>query len=194
MAGHARYTAVLDACVLYPVSVADALISFAVAQLYAAKWTVEIEGEWIRNLAKNRPDLHVEKLERRRDLMRDAIPDWEVPIRSYGALVSGLSLPDPRDVHVLAAAIAGHADCIVTINIKDFPADVLEAHGLCALHPDDFLIAQMDLDPIIALATMKEMRSRSKNPPLSPDEFAAAFERNGMVLMAERLREAAELI
>uniref|UniRef100_UPI0037BF64B8 PIN domain-containing protein n=1 Tax=Aquimonas sp. TaxID=1872588 RepID=UPI0037BF64B8 len=113
MAGHARYTAVLDACVLYPVCVADALMSMAVAGLYAAKWTVAIEQEWIRNLERSRPEL-AGKLDRRRALMRDANPDWEVPEASCIAIAAGLVLPDPDDAHVLAAAIAGHADCIVT--------------------------------------------------------------------------------
>ena len=50
MAGHARYTAVLDACVLYPVAVADALMSLAAVGVFAAKWTTLIESEWIRSL------------------------------------------------------------------------------------------------------------------------------------------------
>ena len=152
MAGHARYTAVLDACVLYPVCIADALMSMAVAGLFAAKWTTLIEDEWIRNLEERRPDL-VGKLVRRRDDMRQAIPDWEVLEANWRAVASGLSLPDPDDVHVLAAAIAGHADCIVTANLKDFPDEVLAAHGICATHPDEFLIAQFDLDPFTALVT-----------------------------------------
>ncbi len=193
MAGHARYTAILDACVLYPVCVADALMSMAVAGLFAAKWTTRIEEEWLRNLASNRPEL-AGKLDRRRDLMRQAIPNWEVGAASWKTVASGLALPDGDDVHVLAAAIAGHADCIVTANLKDFPADILDVHDLCAIHPDDFLLAQFDLDQITALAAIKEMRARSKQPPLTPDQFAAAFERNGLVMMAERLREAAELI
>lgn len=193
MAGHARDSAVLDACVLYPVSVADALVSMAVAGLFAAKWTTHIEAEWIRSLEERRPDL-VGKLERRRDDMRQALPDWEVNEASWRAVATGLVLPDPDDVHVLAAAIAGHADCIVTANLKDFPASVLDAHGIFATHPDEFLLAQLDLDPISALTALKEMRARSKAPPISPEEFAAAFERNGLVAMAERVREAAAII
>jgi len=50
MAGHARYTALLDACVLYPLSMADALMSLATAGFFAAKWTTRIEDEWIRSL------------------------------------------------------------------------------------------------------------------------------------------------
>ena len=46
MAGHARYTALLDACVLYPVAMTDALLSLATAGFFAAKWTTLIETEW----------------------------------------------------------------------------------------------------------------------------------------------------
>lgn len=193
MAGPARYTAVLDACVLYPVSVADALLSFADAELYAAKWTTAIEDEWIRNLEKSRPEL-VGRLGRRRDYMRAAVPDWEVSDPTWRSLIPALHLPDPNDVHVLAAAIAGHADCIVTSNLKDFPAHTLELYGIAAIHPDDFLIAQFDLDEIAAIAALREMRTRSKKPHYSAEEFARHFERNGLVAMAERLREVAALL
>jgi predicted nucleic acid-binding protein len=165
----------------------------SVAGLFAPKWTRRIEDEWIRNLEANRPEL-VGKLERRRDNMRQAVPDWEVSTLAVDSLSAGITLPDPDDVHVLAAAIAGHADCIVTFNIKDFPSELLDPYGICVIHPDDFLIAQYDLDPLKALEAFKEMRSRSKRPPLTPEEFADAFERNGLVATAQRLREAAALI
>jgi hypothetical protein len=193
MAGPARFTALLDACVLYPVSVADALLSLAVARLYAAKWTTMIEQEWIGNLQARRPEL-TGRLDARRDDMRHAVPDWEVPDAAWRALAPGLSLPDAGDVHVLAAAIAGHADCIVTTNLKDFPAEVLGPYGIEAIHPDDFIVAQIDLDDIAALAAFRDMRARKKNPPLDAEQFTQALERNGLVATAQRLRLAAALI
>ncbi len=193
MAGHARYTAVLDACVLYPVCVADALLSMAVAGLYAPKWTTAIEDEWMRNLETARPELKG-RLDYRRDNMREAVPDWEVSETAWRPLIGGLRLPDADDVHVLAAAIAGHADCIVTANMKDFPASILDRHGLSAIHPDDFLLAQLDLDEITALTAFKEMRGRSRRPPLTPDEFADILARNGLAATARRLRNAAALL
>lgn len=86
MAGHARYTALLDAYALYPLAMTDALMSLATAGLYAAKWTTKIEQEWIRSLERRRPEL-VGRLTIRRDSMRQAVSDRE-------------------DAHVLDAAIA----------------------------------------------------------------------------------------
>ncbi len=193
MAGHARYTALLDACVLYPLAMTDALLSLATAGFFAAKWTTKIEDEWIRSLERQRPDL-AGKLNVRRDSMRDAIPDWEVPESAWTSLVHGISLPDPDDRHVLAAAIAGHADCIVTSNLKDFPGAVLLEYGIEAIDPDTFIINQWDLDPVNAMAAFKRMRARRKKPLSSPEDFAYALEVGGLPTTAERLRAAAELI
>ena len=193
MAGHARYTALLDACVLFPVAVCDSLMSVAATGLYAPKWTQRIEDEWTRSLEQKsgRPPGSYTV---RRDAMRDAAPDWEVPEQAWNRIAPCLQLPDPDDVHVLAAAIAGHADCIVTANLKDFPENALAPFGIQVIHPDEFLIAQMDLDSLSVLAAFKEQRARLKNPVYTPSAFADALERNALVLTAQRLREAAALI
>lgn len=193
MAGHARYTALLDACVLFPVAVCDSLMSVSFAGVYAAKWTQRIEGEWMRNL-EAKTGRGPGAFYGRRDAMREAVLDWEVPEATWARLAPSLVLPDPDDVHVLAAAIAGHADCIVTANLRDFPADALEPFGLKAIHPDEFLVAQMDLDQIAVLGAFKAQRERLRRPEYTPLAFADALERNGLVRTAERLREAAELI
>lgn len=193
MAGHARYTALLDACVLHSMAMADALMSLASSGLYAAKWSRTIESEWIASIEARRPDLKG-KLEYRRDRMREAVPDWEVEERAWQSLAGSLRLPDPGDTHVLAAALAGHADCIVTVNLRDFPSDVVGPLGIEVIHPDQFIVAQWDLDQLVAVAAFKRMRARWKKPEATAEDFAAALERAGLPATAQRLREAAELI
>jgi predicted nucleic acid-binding protein len=129
MAGNARYTALLDACVLYPIAMTDSLMSLATAGLFAAKWSTRIEQEWIAALETRRPDLKG-KLGFRRDSMREAVPDWQLPDAAWVPLESIFELPDPDDRHVLAAAVAGHADCIVTANLRDFPVEIVSAYGI----------------------------------------------------------------
>ncbi|MBS0494311.1 MAG: PIN domain-containing protein [Proteobacteria bacterium] len=193
MAGYARYTALLDACVLHPMAMADALMSLASTGLFAAKWTREIEAEWMTSLEERRPDLKG-RLDYRRDQMRGAVPDWEVEESAWRKLEHGLALPDPGDVHVLAAALAGHADCIVTANLRDFPANLMDPLGIEIIHPDQFVVAQWDLDQLTAVAAFKRMRARWKKPQSSAEDFAAAMERGGLPATAQRLRDAAELI
>lgn len=178
---------------LFPIATADALISLVVAGLFAAKWAVAIEDQWLAVARRRHPDLSG-RFTTRRDAMRDAVLDREVNAEGWQALASSLTLPDPNDVHVLSAAIAGHADCIVTTNLKDFPASAHECFGLVALHPDDFIGAQLDLDPYSALGAFKATRARKRNPIYSAEEFATAMERNGLVVTAEQLRRAVDLI
>lgn len=193
MAGHSRYTALLDACVLFPMATCDALMSVAVTGIFAAKWTRRIEDEWMRNLAELK-GVVPEAFERRRDAMRRACPDWEVEVEAWVSLVDCIKLPDEDDRHVLAAAVAGHTDCIVTSNLKDFPASALGPLGIEAIHPDDFLVAQLELDPLHVLPAFKKMRARLKDPESTPEVFAAAMERNGLTQTAAYLRQASELI
>jgi hypothetical protein len=63
-AGRNRYTALLDANVLYSVVISDALMEVAATGIYAAKWSKAIDDEWIKNLAKNRkrPESEVARL------------------------------------------------------------------------------------------------------------------------------------
>ena len=193
MAGHARYTALLDANVLYPVAICDALLEVAATGIYAPKWSARIDDEWVRNLSKDK-NLPEERFHTRRDLMHDACPDWEVPEEAWKSLESGIGLPDIDDRHVLAAALAGHADSIITQNLKHFPAKVLEPFGITALHPDEFLLHQLELEPLFVLPAFKAMRARLKNPKYTPEAFASSMEKNGLVQTAAFLRQALQLI
>lgn len=170
-----------------PDAAADALISLAVAGLFSAKWAVAIEDEGLA-VAERRHS----GLSGRFSTRCDAVLDWEVNAEGWQALTPALTLPDPSDVHVLSAAIARHADCSMTSNLKDFPASALEVYGLVALHPNDFIIAQLDLDLYSVLGAFNAMRTR--NPTYSAEEFATAMDQNGMVVTAERLRRAVDLI
>jgi hypothetical protein len=193
MAGNARYTALLDACVLYSIAMTDALLSLATAGLFGAKWSARIEEEWISALEARRPDLQGRLLVRR-DSMREAVPDWEVAEASWAPLAHSFTLPDLDDRHVLAAALAGHADCIVTANVRDFPAAIVGAYGIEVVHPDRFIVNQWDLEPLVAIAAFRRMRARRKRPETPVEDFAMALEQNGLPLTAQRIREAAELL
>lgn len=129
---------VYDANVLYPSTLRDVLIRVGLARLVQPKWTDRILDEVFRNLRANRPDLDQARLDRTRHLMNDAIRD--VAVTGYEHLIDQIDLPDADDRHVLAAANHAEAEVIVTLNLRDFPADRLNIWGVQAQHPDDFLV------------------------------------------------------
>ena len=77
----------------------------------------------MRSLQADRPDIDASVLERTRAVMDGNFPD--AVVTGYEAIAARLDLPDPGDRHVLAAAIRGQADVIVTGNLRDFPPDRL---------------------------------------------------------------------
>ena len=191
MAGSSRYTAILDANVLYPNLLRDLLLSLAAAGLYHARWTEKINEEWTRNLAANRPDI-ASKIGVLLDNVNQAVPDRLV--ENYEFLIDGLVLPDVNDRHVLAAAIVGHADAIVTFNLKDFPANVMAQHGIEAQHPDDFIMNQLELCPFEALEIVRRVRAKRRNPACTAAALIDMIEKNGLPQAAQHLRAHAGLI
>ncbi|HBC40774.1 MAG TPA: hypothetical protein DCZ88_02425 [Pseudanabaena sp.] len=125
-----KFTVIYDACVLYPNYLRDILIQLAITDLFRAKWTNLIHEEWIRNLIDNRPDLPREKLNQVKDLMNSQVRDSL--ITDFEQLIPSLTLPDPNDRHILAAAIVAEVDVIVTFNLKDFPDLYLSQYGIAA--------------------------------------------------------------
>lgn len=180
------FTAVYDACVLYPASLRDLLIRLAQTGLFRARWTNEILDECFRNVAAKRPELKLEALERTRALMNRAIRD--VVVDGYQTLISGLDLPDPDDRHVLAAAIRCGAEVIVTSNLRHFPADKLARYELEAQHPDEFVLNLIDLDPVAVSSVVREQAAALKNPPLSVLDVLASLESAGLVQSVARVR------
>ena len=158
----AALTALLDANVLYPAGLRDCLLRLADQYLYAPLWSEDIHAEWIGSVLADRPDLTADVLERTRAVMDRHFPD--AVVTGYTARVAELDLPDAGDLHVLAAAIQGGVDVIVTGNLRDFPADRLTPHGLTAQHPDAFIADLFDADPEVVLAAVRGHRTalRSK--------------------------------
>ncbi|MBI1902310.1 MAG: PIN domain-containing protein [Planctomycetia bacterium] len=187
-----QLTVVYDACVLYPAPLRDLLMHLAITDLVHAKWTAHIHDEWMRSVLKERPDLTRKQLERTRDLMDAHVRDCLVT--GYEDLIPALSLPDPDDRHVLAAAIRAGADVIVTFNLTDFPSEALAKYGIEALHPDVFVRQLLDVAPKLVCLAAKRQRASLKNPPRSVEEFLATLERLEMTQTVARLRDFAESI
>jgi predicted nucleic acid-binding protein len=186
------FRVVFDACVLYSAPLRDLLMELTFEGLYKSHWTDAIHDEWIEAVLRERPDLTAERLLRTRELMdlhaEDAL------VRGYESLTDTLNLPDPKDRHVLAAAIHARADAIVTFNLKDFPGAALSELGIEAIHPDDFITYQFDLNMPRVCAAAKRIRARLKNPAHSAEEYVDRLQTVGLPRTAERYRQCLVLI
>lgn len=186
------FTAVYDACVLYPAPLRDLLLRLGAAGLFRARWSKEINEEWSRKLLENRPDIPAERIGKLVDLVNDSVPDCLVT--GHENLVGGLLLPDPDDRHVLAAAIRAGAGVIVTYNLKDFPDAELARYGIEVQHPDTFVLHLLDLLPGPVTGVVKELRAALRNPPRTAEELLATLEQQQLVATVSRLREMIALI
>lgn len=125
-------------------------------------------------------------------VMNASVPDCLVT--NYEKLITSIELTDPDDRHVVAAAIVVHAEAIVIFNTKDFPPAVLQPYGIEVQHPDEFLMNQLQLQKMPALSAVKKMRVRWTNPERPALALIAAFKKRSLLLTADLLREAVDLI
>jgi hypothetical protein len=181
-----------DACVLYPAPLRDLLMHLALTDLFQAKWSDRIHEEWIRNVLANRPDLSREQLERTRTLMDTHVQD--ALVENYEALIDELYLPDPDDRHVLAAAITSHAALILTFNLRDFPAEVLQPYDIQARHPDRFISDLLSSEADSICAAVRFHRTSLRYPPKTVAEYLEIMERQGLSQTVARLAVYREVI
>ena len=187
-----NFTVFYDACVLYPAPLRDLLVRLARMGVFRAKWTQQIHEEWIRNALKKNPHLTRERLDMTASKMNEAVMDSLVS--DYEPLIAGLQLPDTNDRHVLAAAIKGQAEVILTFNLKDFPTDYLSQFNVWAQHPDEFMSDLIDIAPGEVLLAARQQRAALRNPPRTVDEFLDTLLRQQLPRTVAYLKGRKELL
>jgi predicted nucleic acid-binding protein len=153
---------VLDACVLYPPVLRRILFGVAEAGLFAPLWSERILGEWALATRKLGPAAEAEA-QADALMARAAFP--RAAVAPAPAIEARLMLPDPFDVHVLATAIAGSADAILTFNARDFPRHVLAAEGIARRDPDGFLWELWSRQPEAIAPVLARVQSATPRPP-----------------------------
>jgi predicted nucleic acid-binding protein len=155
------FVVVLDACVLFPAALRDTLLRAASAGLYRMQWTDDILEEVQRNLISDR-GIAEEKAQRLMDITRKQFP--EALITQHISLIDAMP-NNPKDRHVLAAAVACRAQVIVTQNLRHFPQEILNPFEVEAQSPDEFLTHLFHLAPDRIVEIIKEQAGDLRNPP-----------------------------
>jgi len=178
---------VLDACVLYPPSLRDLLLTLASLDAFDVRWSEEILDELRRNVLADCPDISPEHFDGHTlAAMRSAFPD---------ALVSGFEPcieqldNDPKDRHVAAVAMATGAQAIVTLDVDDFRSGVLTAAGIRIVTPGTLLDELLDTEPGLPGAAIGDLAARWIRPSRTVDEILDLLARHPtMSGPIERLR------
>lgn len=154
------FRVLLDACVLVPYHLSDLLLRLGEAELFDPLWSADILEEVRRHVPTG--------AQGRVDRMARAFP--LAPVEGYEGLIPAMGTQE-KDRHVLAAAVRGGAALIVTANLKDFPDAALRPYGIEAIHPDEFLLDQLDLHATRVRQVLTDQRAGYTRPELSIEEF-----------------------
>ena len=155
----ADYRVFLDACVLANQGVCDLLLRLSERpRLIVPHWSAEVLDEVRRT--------HLEKLawpqhlaDSFQETLRMAFPQAEV--KDYAGLIPNLT-NDPKDRHVLAAAIRGDCPLILTFNLRHFPRESLNPWSIEASHPQDYLLILYEMEPRQVVGRLGEIAGRRK--------------------------------
>ena len=89
---------------------------------------------------------------------------------------------------VLAAAIVGQDNVIVTHNLRDFPDAALAPYNIRAMHPDRFIRHLIDVAPTAVVEVVRDQQISLRNPPVAMQDLLALFERIGLIETVAELR------
>lgn len=178
--------AFLDTCVLLKSYVCDTLLSLAENGTYRPMWSTGVLAELERNLLKL--GVAPKAVAHRLTQMTDVFPD--ACVVGYEGLIPAMT-NDAKDRHVLAAAVAGRAEVLVTENLSDFPGAAVEAFGITAADQDDFLLGQLELYPRAVRDALRRQASRYRREPRTVDALLDILAKpgHGCPRFAERCRE-----
>ncbi len=181
-----RFTAFMDANVLVPALTRNLMLSLAERYMFRIRWSACVLDEFERAFLRIHPQATQQRARKHRDDMNKAFEDARVS--GYEALEPAFSSgPYRNDAHVMAAAKHCGAAVIVTDNLSDFPAAMLQPLGMEALCADNFIADAIDLDQELAVEAIGAMRRRFKRPEITA---AVLLEK----MRALGLRQSADLL
>jgi len=178
-----NFAILFDTNVLYGALRSDIVLTLAEHGLFRPLWSADILHELRKNLIEDgKPQALVEKrLATMQAHFADAMVD------GYQDLVPTMT-NDPKDRHVLAAAVRGGADVIVTFNLKDFPKASVDPFDIEVVHPDHFLLDQLDLHDAATLRCLLQLVEAYDSPAMTVDDLHLALIRSGVPKFAAALR------
>jgi hypothetical protein len=152
----------LDASVLYIEPVRGLLLWIAALGGFDPLWTARIFDEVGRNLLEGQR-VSPEQWERLQAAMNAAFPDAMLDQDAPDAIKDQMP-NDPKDRHVLAAAVAHDVELLVTNNLKHFKQTDLERVRVRALNADQLLCELLSVAPHLVREALESQVATMRTP------------------------------
>ena len=178
-----RFPALFDTNVLFGFHLNDVILGMAERGLFRPLWSEQILEELSDNLIEH--GLSEAGAGRRINAMRQAFPD--ATVHGYEDLIANLT-NDPKDRHVLAAGIRSNCEVLVTFNLKDFPEDSVTEYDIEVVHPDTFLLDQLDLYPGPTVGVLRQLITDYAAPTLEMEDLLVRLAEAGVPDFASAVR------
>lgn len=179
----ATFPAFFDTNVLFGFHLNDVFLALAERGVFRPLWSADVLDELERNLKAYGIDAG--RVDRRIAAMTRTFPD--AAVTGYEDLVTTMTC-DPKDRHVLAAAVRANAEVLVTFNLKDFPADSVTDYDIEIVHPDDFLLDQLDLFPGLTAGAIRQLVTDYSRPEISMNDLLVRLADAGVPRFAAAVR------
>ncbi|WP_233573870.1 PIN domain-containing protein [Amycolatopsis panacis] len=166
------FPALLDANVLLPLNTADLLLRLAALDTFQPLWSAGILDEVQRNLVESIGKTPA-RAQRRIGQMRAAFPD--AMVTGYEPLTRAMT-NNEKDRHVLAAAVRGHAQTIVSDDVVGFPPESRAPYDIETVTADGFLLDQLELYPDRVMLALDQMVTARRKPPVRLREVLERFD------------------
>lgn len=174
----------LDACVLFGQALCDTVLSIAETRAFVPYWSNDVLDE-VQRVVPRSGRASPDQIRDRVVQIRRAFPNSLV--EDYEVLIPAMT-NDDDDRHVLAACVASPARTLITFNEKHFPPSAVKPHDISVLHPDEFLLDQLDLHPDRVWTALATMLERNRMPPRDLGTLATYLDRSGVPGFAEAIR------
>ena len=96
---------------------------------------------------------------------------------------------DPKDKHVLAAAVRSDAAALVTFNVSDFPSESTEQYAIEVVEPDEFLLDLLDLNPQAVIIELETQAATNRASPKTLSELLRALAVAGVPKFASQVEK-----
>ncbi|MEO5535800.1 MAG: PIN domain-containing protein [Pseudolysinimonas sp.] len=177
------FPAFLDTCTIFGSVINDLILWLAEGGAFRPLWSEGVMKELQENLVEKGVDSDL--AEKRVQQMRTFFPDAMVD--GYEELIDRMTCHS-KDRHVLAAAVRANAEVLVTFNLKDFPDECVESYEIEVVHPDDFLLDQLDLYPSLVVRTLRRLVELYQNPSITMEDLLEMLIRSGVPNFVDEVR------